>query len=328
MSFISAMLGILIVTAVIIVAIAAKTLSQPKKGYVRESPQITPRSTQASTDTTGISPAVARPPAFKPVTATPTKPVPPPVPTTAPTPAQAVKESSKKYQIDLAARTCTCPDWRETRSGYSKGEPMRLCKHLVQVVVDRGLHEEYGSEAHRLVRAAQNGRGYYPDRDPVGPQDRDETTPEGRRKLLGVAFGTVISEAQEKAIQEAFGGQGYIFTFHMYFNRIADGPVTLNVPRGDHYRWRMETLARTGIARRGSALTPNELLEGLKMADLRVIASGLGGKIKFRTKAEGIAKLAQEGMIIANHLPPGCYLDDFFRLEPLTLDAVLARRKA
>lgn len=46
--------------------------------------------------------------------------------------------SGVAYTLDLAAQTCTCPDFRETRrKTINPGELGRLCKHLVRALAER-----------------------------------------------------------------------------------------------------------------------------------------------------------------------------------------------
>ncbi|WP_457598361.1 hypothetical protein [Hydrogenimonas sp.] len=36
-----------------------------------------------------------------------------------------------KYNTDIVKLTCSCPDWKETRSQYPSSDPRRLCKHII-----------------------------------------------------------------------------------------------------------------------------------------------------------------------------------------------------
>lgn len=40
--------------------------------------------------------------------------------------------SGSTYEVDLAAVTCTCQDFKFKRSRYSKGDEARMCKHLIE----------------------------------------------------------------------------------------------------------------------------------------------------------------------------------------------------
>ena len=39
-----------------------------------------------------------------------------------------------EYNTDIITKTCSCEDWRGTRSHYNTNDPRRLCKHLIQVI--------------------------------------------------------------------------------------------------------------------------------------------------------------------------------------------------
>jgi hypothetical protein len=229
----------------------------------------------------------------------------------------------KKYEIDIENRTCTCPDWRKKRSVYYPGEPMRLCKHLIKEIVKHDLQDEYGSESRRIEYAAKKGIGYYPRKNEQNPDLQDDNhTPQGRRKILGRLFDAKVSAKEEEKISKAFGGDGYIFNITMYLSRTNNGSVTLHAPRGDYYRWRLEAMTRSGVVKQGEDIKAEHLLEGLKMGDLRGLNKAYGFNLKFRTKKEGCEKLARKIPNVANYLPDGYYIDDFFRLEELTIDDI------
>jgi len=41
-------------------------------------------------------------------------------------------EAGTEYTLDIAALSCTCPDWLDTRANQASGSPARLCKHLAE----------------------------------------------------------------------------------------------------------------------------------------------------------------------------------------------------
>jgi hypothetical protein len=232
------------------------------------------------------------------------------------------------YVVNLKDRSCTCPDWAEKRYQYFPGEPMRLCKHLVKVVVEQGLQKEYGSEARALKMFADRRTAYYPSRDKeLEKADKIEQYPEGKVAFLENYFGEAVSAGDKVAVRRAFGGPGpqYMFTINMYSSRLKNGQATSIVPKGDSYRWRFETLARSGVAKQGRAIPTELLLEGLKMQELRDLAARFGGDgMKFMKKKEGCAMLATVPDIL-DKVAAYHRLDDFFRLEPLTLDQIRSR---
>jgi hypothetical protein len=116
-----------------------------------------------------------------------------------------------------------------------------------------------------------------------------------------------------------------MFTMSMFFSRTKEGPVTIHAPEGDHYRWRLEGLARTGVARQGADIPPAELLEGLKVQELRKIGAMLPEPVKFQKKLNGCAKIAEAVDDVSAVLPPDYYLSDFFRLMPITMAEIRAR---
>ena len=43
-----------------------------------------------------------------------------------------------EYNTNWETFTCTCPDWKKRRSGFSALDPRRLCKHLVEDFYELG----------------------------------------------------------------------------------------------------------------------------------------------------------------------------------------------
>lgn len=228
--------------------------------------------------------------------------------------------SLTKYSMDIDARSCGCPDWLKTRSGYFRGEPQRLCKHLVKALVQEELHKEYGSEANQILRASEKRIGYYPTTN----DNWEEFTKAERGKILRNYFGSQARIDHEPAVIKAYGDR-YLYNLSMVESRTRDGASTVYVPWGDHYRWRFEMLARLGTARRVAQMTPKELLEGLSMSDLRLVVSKLLNGAKIRSKQEGRDRLITLGLPPAKFIPDGQNADDYFRIEAPNLDDVIRR---
>ena len=236
------------------------------------------------------------------------------------------KSSKKKtYIINMEERSCTCPDWSERRSHFFRGEPQRLCKHLVKAVVDRAMENEYGGMAKRIRGFAETGWGFYLGGDPQDPDDDEKYkhTPAGRAEFIREQLGGDLTLEDEKLFEEAFGGPGYFFNLSMYLSRIKDGPTTIYEPPGEHYRWRLEMLTRTGIAKRGKDIDLVNLLSGLSMKQLREIGNAVGD-IKFRSKAEGCQKIAGAAGDSFDMWPPDLDLDDFFYLAPMSIAEIVS----
>jgi hypothetical protein len=43
-----------------------------------------------------------------------------------------------QYRISIDSISCTCPDFLDRRSSFGKNDPRRLCKHLIQVLLETG----------------------------------------------------------------------------------------------------------------------------------------------------------------------------------------------
>jgi hypothetical protein len=235
------------------------------------------------------------------------------------------KSSKKKtYIINMDERSCTCPDWVKTRSHYFRGEPQRLCKHLVKAIVDRGMDKEYGGIDSMIRWAAEKGWGFYfpKDREEFDPDESYIHTPEGRAQFIREVFGGDLTLKEEKLFAEAFGGVGYFYNLSMYLSRVENGPITLHEPPGGRYRWRLEMLTRTGIAKRGKEIDFVNLLGGLSMKQLREIGGALG-EIKFRSKAEGCQKIAEAAGNVFDMWPSDIDFDDFFCLAPMSIKEIV-----
>ncbi|WP_176518630.1 SWIM zinc finger family protein [Rhodobacter maris] len=58
------------------------------------------------------------------------------------------------YSLDLAAQTCTCPDFVEVRGNLAKsGELGRLCKHLVRALNERHAFDSANNWVRAIVNA-------------------------------------------------------------------------------------------------------------------------------------------------------------------------------
>lgn len=61
--------------------------------------------------------------------------------------------SGVAYTLDLAAQTCTCPDFRETRrKSMRPGELGRLCKHLVRALAERHAFDDANKWVNVIVQ--------------------------------------------------------------------------------------------------------------------------------------------------------------------------------
>lgn len=225
--------------------------------------------------------------------------------------------SLTKYPMSIENRTCGCPDWQKTRSIYYRGEPQRLCKHLIKAIVQAGLQNEYGSEANKLIGASEKRIGYYLDE-----RDEKERGAREKQEIIRGYFGAKAKIMHEPAIKKAYG-EVYVYNLSMVAARTKGGPATLYVPKVDYYRWRFEALARMGTARRGSQIAPKDIIEALTMQELRALVSTKLNGAKIRTKNEGREKLASLNLTTRQLIPAEHDIDDYFRIEPPNLEWVL-----
>lgn len=54
-------------------------------------------------------------------------------------------------RVDLAARTCSCPDFVKRRSHLSRNDIRRLCKHAVDLIAERRLDKHFPSLQRSVV---------------------------------------------------------------------------------------------------------------------------------------------------------------------------------
>ena len=55
---------------------------------------------------------------------------------------KSFKDETVEYSVDIDGLSCTCKDWIEIRSNYSKDDPRRLCKHIIQIIDVNNLSDE------------------------------------------------------------------------------------------------------------------------------------------------------------------------------------------
>jgi len=60
----------------------------------------------------------------------------PSVPAAQPVTLPSFTTAGVSYHVDPAAMTCTCEDFRQTRSGFASHDIRRACKHLRQALLD------------------------------------------------------------------------------------------------------------------------------------------------------------------------------------------------
>ena len=111
-----------------------------------------------------------------------------------------------------------------------------------------------------------------------------------------------------------FGGKGFLFNLRMWEARTRGGPACCYVPPDDHYRKRLELLAVTGVALRGSDVPLEMRVQSLPLPAIREAAKDLGAGT-IRDKKGGARLVAACGGAEA-WLAARYPLDSFFVLRP------------
>ncbi len=68
--------------------------------------------------------------------------------------------SDNRYEIDLAATTCTCPDFENRLSKYPPGDPRRLCKHQTRICFRYFVPGTLAAYTDDIRRCGEHGKSY------------------------------------------------------------------------------------------------------------------------------------------------------------------------
>lgn len=152
---------------------------------------------------------------------------------------------------------------------------------------------------------------YAPPPPPAGIQFAPLSAEERQHALV---FDPKSRRLITRELMSQFGGHGFITHFEHYCSR--DKSVSLHVPPFAPGRKLLETLAKSGIARKGRHIPLSQRLTVLKMSQLRQMAKDLNYDKKFVRKQEATEILATvPGAAVL--LSMQYVVDDLFVLKPL-----------
>lgn len=143
-----------------------------------------------------------------------------------------------------------------------------------------------------------------------------------QRDLLSAPGGSPRLITRE--LMSRFGGHSFALFFAHYAAR--EPSITLHVPPFDPDRKIMESLAQSGIARKGRHIPLAQRLTVLKMSQLRQMAKDLNLDKKFTRKQEATETLADvPGAAVL--LSMQYVIDDLFALNPIKEDPVQIKQE-
>jgi hypothetical protein len=73
---------------------------------------------------------------------------------------KSLSDPSIEYEIDLEELTCTCTFFLLHCYRYSKSDPHRLCKHLIQILIQKGIPEILKPYEEQIIWCAARGIRY------------------------------------------------------------------------------------------------------------------------------------------------------------------------
>ncbi len=211
--------------------------------------------------------------------------------------------SGGEYVVNVREYSCSCPDWRNTRTAFKKGSPYRLCKHLVGLVCQRGMAEQFPDVP--LTELAAQSKGV-----PLPkPKEGD---------YLRGYFGCELREDVHERFKFVFGGGANVMTNFIRFQEITvDGPALDCTGRRTPLWGAYNRLVWVGLAEFANDIPSEEFFSFLGLQDLRDLGASLG--LQFGQRRTGIRQLVEA-------VPDWRKLQlpvDVFRLRPLTMEDFL-----
>lgn len=73
---------------------------------------------------------------------------------------KSLSDPSIEYEIDLQELTCTCPYFLQQCYRYYRNDPHRLCRHLVQALVQKGVPDSLKQHEEQIIWCATRNIRY------------------------------------------------------------------------------------------------------------------------------------------------------------------------
>ncbi|MBV5348695.1 hypothetical protein JZU61_03435, partial [bacterium] len=65
-----------------------------------------------------------------------------------------------RYRTNISELTCSCLDWKNTRDRYNKSDPRRLCKHLINKIIETQINELFPYFRESILFYKEKERGF------------------------------------------------------------------------------------------------------------------------------------------------------------------------